>query len=149
MPILNNPVYRSFVAPDLCIDLHNAGLLINTPFNWIVEEGGEEVLLATDFFDDLTQKMSKANIAYLVKYKGIHCMGTRYPAFTFADMTMILPDFLLSRNNIEYEIHCSSLFPMEVEKAERFPDAAAAIVIKAIIKNLIPLNQAINLILKQ
>ena len=59
-------------------------------------------------------------------------------------MEKLLPDYLLNKNNNEYELSCSNLFQFEIEKGSRLPDVFAKAVLKGIQQHKINVQEAIK-----
>lgn len=137
---MDSTIYQDFVKPSLCIDLMNAGLLPFTAFKWRVN--GNSTQLHTILFD--------LDNYYLEGFQHLDIIDkpTYLKAFQVKDMEKLLPDYMLTRNNNIYELHCSNLFDMAVETADRLPDVFAITVLKAIKHKKINIANAINLLNK-
>lgn len=134
----NKPLYQSFVHPYLCKQLWNLGLNATTVFCWKKEQ--EDYLLVTLAFDE----DGYYNLAY--GNSNFVAPMPLFNAFQTADMEKLLPDYLLTKNNNEYELHCSSLFSLDIEKSDRMPDVFAKLVIKSIEQRKIDIHHAIKMI---
>lgn len=137
---MDSTIYQDFVKPSLCIELMSAGLIPFTAFKWRVKKNDTQlrtILFDLDdyYIDGFNQLDIIDNPLYL-------------KAFQIKDMEKLLPDYLLSRNNNMYELHCSSLFNMDVETSDRLPDVFAITVLKAIQHKKINVESAIKIINK-
>ena len=135
---LDGQLYRSFVAPQLCVELREAGLYAITPFCWYQPDKEKPDiwhLFSLQF--DLDEYYSKAfgNVNYVSPINFVN-------AFQFKDMESLLPDYLLTRNNTDYELHCSSLFSLDVLNDGRMPDVFAKMVLKGIRERKIDIENA-------
>ncbi len=132
--------YQEFVNPNICYRLMKLGLIINTAYKWrVVNEHGT---LTTTIFD-VDEYYIQGN-----KHTDAIEKPTYIQAFQIKDMERLIPDYMLTRNNTEYELHCSSLFDMTVEKSNRLPDVFAIMVLKAIESKKIDVQQAITILTK-
>jgi hypothetical protein len=118
------PLYESFVDVGLCMLLYREGLNPITPFKWRVLR--HAATLTTTVFD--------TDNYYVDGQKMVDAIDAPayFPAFTIGDLQKILPDYLLNKNNNEYELSCSSLFKLDVETSDRMPDVFAKVVIKGL-----------------
>ena len=135
--MVNHPLTQSFVDPNICQELVDAGLKITAPYCWL-HEFKKYTLYSLAFDED---------DYYEPGYQAKIQLGASFiPAFQIEDMQQLLPDWLLNKNNNEFELHCSSLFSLDIEKAGRIPDAFAKMVLKAILKRKIDVAHAIKTI---
>ncbi len=133
----DNPLYQCFVSPKICQDLVNAGLMVNEiSFHWRLNRCHAE-LFTLEFDEDNYYRQAFKNLEHFSRIELI-------PAFQIKDMEKLLPDHILSKNNIEYELNCSSLFEFEVQKNTRMPDVYAMMVLKGIEQHKIDPGLAIK-----
>ena len=134
--IAENTLMEPFVSPELCDALVIAGLDTLAVYNWKITEG--RVTLFTLAFDtDLYSKQATLNTEFINGSKWI-------PAYQYTDLQKILPDYMLSRNNDQFELHCDQLFEYSIETASRMPDVFAKMVIQGINSGKINLSKAIE-----
>lgn len=132
----DKPLYQCFVSPGLCSMLHDAGLKIQAPFCWRFT-GTKACLFSLVFDEDHYYQQALENINHIDQLVLI-------PAFQIKDMEKLLPDYMLTKNNVEYELFCSSLFEFDVQKSNRLPDVFAYMVIKGIEQRKIDVSLAIK-----
>ena len=131
-------IQQSYVGSALCRLLLAAGLEVTAPFCWDVT--GKHAVLITNAFDEDGYYAAAIEAKKLVKDLVL------VPAFQTGDMIKLLPDFMLTLNNNEYELHCSSLFTLDIEKAQRLPDVFAKMVLRGIKERKIDVDNAIKMI---
>ena len=128
---------QSFVSPEFCISLVAAGLNALTGFTWQFEKGS--TYLNTFYFD-------QDNI-YRQAFENMHFIQgkpTQVVAFQMADMECLLPNYLLTNTNGQYELMCEALFGMCQQKGSRLPDVFAAMILKGLQSYKINVENATN-----
>jgi hypothetical protein len=121
--MLDKSLYCSFVDPNICKQLVDEGLTVDTPYHWICK--GKDAELFTLSFDvDRYYAQAQKNVDFIDA-------PVRIPAFQTGDMVKLLPDHMLVKNNNEWELACSDLFDLQIERAPRMPDVYAWVVLKA------------------
>lgn len=136
--VINSSLYQDFVYPNICRALMEQGLKVNTVYKWRILNG--QATLTTNAFDKDEYYIQGNKHTDAIEKPGY------IQAFQIKDMEKLLPDYMLTRNNTEYELHCSNLFDMEVEKANRLPDVFAITVLKAIESKKINVAHAIKVL---
>lgn len=121
---LDNPLCQCFVSPKLCKELYEAGMVGSLFYIWRTEKAVPE-LFTLAFDEDKYYLQGFNNLISINQLKFI-------PAYQVKDMEKLLPDYLLCKTNIEYELSCSNLFQFDVEKNKRMPDVFAMMVLKGI-----------------
>lgn len=100
-------------------------------------ENGQATLFTVAFDEDNYYRQAFENLNH-VKPRTI------IPAYQVNDMEKLLPDYMLTKTNVEYELNCSSLFSFEVETGIRLPDVFASVVLKGIQQHKIDVTLAIK-----
>jgi hypothetical protein len=122
---LNSPLLQSFVCPELCLALATEGLKVCSPFRWLFANGTYSIH-SFCFDHDEYYRQAMANVDFVRQHI------TECAAFQMIDMELLLPNYLLSNTNGEYELMCEILFGMEPQRGNRLPDVFAAMVLKGL-----------------
>lgn len=124
---LNISLYQDFVDPNICQQLVNAGLDAPCHFHW--RQNGANCQLHTRVFDyDGYYSLPLSVIDSLSKTKYI-------PAYSVGDMIRLLPGFMLTHNNNEFEFNADELFKMDVQTGARLPDVLATAVLNGLLQH--------------
>lgn len=139
MSIKNKAIYQSFVDPEFCVLLWNAGMQCQTSFMWQGDQHSKTVSLFTSLFDpDNYYEQAAANIHFVT--------GTlhNFAAFQLGDMERVLPDYTICRTGTEYMLCMGTEWKTDCVKAERLPDAFALMVLQLHKERKLDLHKAID-----
>lgn len=139
--IPNTPLYRTFVDPNLCVKLLQAGLTAKSSFLWVYARKGAVQLYCSSLDPDGVTYQGISNIAFVDDET-----PNPYAAFQIADMEAILQNFFVEKVLNRYHIMVDQLWGTEPIEAERLPDAFALMVLALIEKGKIEVTNAIKLI---
>ena len=144
MSIQKQPVYQSFVDPEYCVQLYNAGLRVHTSFMW-QHENDNTVSLFTSLFDpDGYYEQAAANLIFVTEN-----VVKTFAAFQLGDMETIVPDYTICRTGTEYALCMGIEWRTECVKAKRLPDAFAQMVLQLHNERKLDLKKATELITKK
>jgi hypothetical protein len=135
--LMDRILLQDFVTPALAYKLHLLGLSVppEFPYQWRIRKNtNEEAELTCKAFD--IDKYYSAAIAMLDNVESVFYV----PGFRFTDLEHLIPDFLLTRNNIEYELCSSTLFSLQLQKDKHIPDVFAKMVIHGIGEKVFEVN---------
>ena len=145
MSIQKLPIYQSFVDPQHCVELWQAGMMVQTSFMWRRNANENSVNLFTSLFDpDNYYEQAAANLQFVNETT----MET-FAAFQLGDMETILPDYTVCRTGKEYALCMGVEWRTECVTADRLPDAFALMVIQLHNERKIDLKKATLLITKK
>lgn len=136
-------MYKNFVSPELCEKLLESGLTVSTPFYWL--RVGNIYDLETDAFDpDNYYESSRAHVDYVLKVNNIH--PKVFPAFTLADMEVLIPDYYMERNTVglRFSLMCDSMYGMDAVQGDHLPDVFAQMVLQGFHKRTINAELAVK-----
>ncbi len=139
MSLMKSPLHQSFVHPDICRRLANAGINMNTPYIWKAMPDGQTMLFTLAFDVDCYYTNGQQ---YISEFNP----PANTPAFQLGDMEKLLPDYYLERSNGNFKLLCSAWFPDRHFEDTRLPDLLARIVNLALIDGKIHPVMAIEII---
>ncbi len=124
MSIIKHSVYKSFVDPQLGVQLWNAGLQVEMPFMWRSITGKDAQLFTNIFDPDSYYEQAAANIAFVSGEPAV------FSAFQTEDVAALLPDYTLCRTGNEYMLCMGTEWKCGSETAARMPDVFAKMLLK-------------------
>jgi hypothetical protein len=141
MTIVDNTLFENFVTPQICKDLNEAGLAQSTNYQWIIT--GNKIRIDTDLFDpDDYYNRLKSLLLRTNKSEKI-------PAYNIKDVEKCLPFFLLTKSENGYEVSLDDIFAIESKKSLRLPDALGALLLEAVKRHVVSLEQINFMLIRQ
>lgn len=139
--IPNNPLYRNFIDPNLCVKLLQAGLTAKASFLWVYAGTGKVQLYCNSLDPEGIYSQAISNIAFVDDET-----ANPYAAFQIGDMLPVMPDFTMEKLGDKYCIMVDAIWQRELVCADRLPDAFAKMVLELIKAKCIDIKTAIKLI---
>ena len=126
---MEHHLLRDFVSPVYSVYLVEQGMNIDTPYYWRIING--QASLITHVYDiDESHKQALANQDY------INPLLHKLPAFSTADMQLIIPDYFLSRHYGSFTLSCDKMWALDDITAARMPDAMAMMALQCFRKKI-------------
>lgn len=135
---MNCPLFQSFVSPELCRLLSNAGINTDTPFVWKVQPDNTCLLFTLAFDVDSYYTNGQKHIE---EFK-----PPTLPAYQCNDMEKLLPDYYYEKSAKRYSVLCSTWFPERHFEDTRLPDLFARIVHTALVQQKLHPFMAVEII---
>jgi len=128
---LDHPIYQSFVAPKLCLELRAAGCTDQTIFYFKVGRSGLAEL-HTDYFNkDEAQEVADNALDEVFNVR-------RVPAYQIKDIEKTLPgELALLRNEQGYTLMLENIYQIPEQTASRMPDVYAKALLAGLRKKVI------------
>jgi len=126
---MNVATTDSFVSPNICKMLAEAGMSNDMPFAWKIK-GIDAELVSSMFDKDGIYASSDALLCELRLAKFV-------PAYTVGDCLALLPDFFCEKLNKNYSISVDKNYGLNASESVRFSDALAGLVLQCFEKRII------------
>ena len=123
----NNPLYKDFVNPNICVKLVQAGLHVKTSFLWVYASNGKRQLYSNVMDIDGYYSQALANVAFVDDEQ-----LNPYSAFTLGDMEALMHNFTVEKKCNRYRIMVEEIWNTEPITTDHLPDAFAEMVLKLI-----------------
>lgn len=134
--LANMDVRANYASPSICQKLHDIGLTNQVSAIWKVYEK-ETVLVGYQFDTDDYYKQADANYDVIVP------PIVNVPAYSIAELEILLPDYRMSMIQGEYQIHYDRYRTTKnTVRSNRLADAFAEAVLDLIQNNIINIEKA-------
>lgn len=130
--LIEQPIYKNFVAPVLCKDLVQLGFTQMIPYQWNVYPA--TVVLNTHAFDiDEYYKAGQKHIDSIVP------VLERIPAYSIMDVDTVISGYSLIKDPFSTHYIAHTIYTQNIycKKAVRAPDALALLLIELIINKVL------------